>query len=334
MEPVGGKKALIVAIQKILAYYSDHEHPLSTKEIIRLVKDKYGIASERKAITRNISLLCEMGYDIHLHGEDNKAGYYLRERDFDDAEIRLLIDSVLSSRYIPEKDANRLIRKLHGLSNIYFSNKMKHIHSSQEWPHVRNKQLFFNIDQIDEAIQKRKQIEFTYNAYAPDGTIHPRRDRTYILNPYHMVCSNEQYYLIGNYYKYDDITHYRLDLITDIKILDSAARPVRDLPGFKSGLNIGRYVSQHIYMFGGEPKEVILRMDSSMVGAVVSKFGDKASIKPIDDSAIKVRVTTAPEGIKFWILQCGSRCRVIRPEALKSWMQNELQEMELSYFVS
>lgn len=149
-------------------------------------------------------------------------------RDFTDAELRLLIDSLLFSKHIPYSQCKELIEKLEGLSNKYFKAKVKHIRTLPlNMP--SNKQIFYNIDVLDEAISKGKQVKFAYNDFGVDKKLHPRLNgegvvRRYVINPYQMAAANGRYYLLANYDKYNNISHYRVDKISEIKILDTPAK--------------------------------------------------------------------------------------------------------------
>ena len=124
------KKLYIMYILEILKKYSDDRHRLKQQDIIDIMKKDYDVACERKAVARNISDLQELGYDIETGG-----GYYLAERDFEDSELRLLIDSVLASKYIPANQAKDLIDRLAGQSNIYFKKQVRHVSNIEKMEH-------------------------------------------------------------------------------------------------------------------------------------------------------------------------------------------------------
>jgi predicted DNA-binding transcriptional regulator YafY len=88
-----------------------------------------------------------------------------------------------------------------------------------------NKQLFYSIEVLNEAINKGRKVEFMYNDFGIDMKPHPRiasdgKPRKYIINPYQMVATNGRYYLICNYEKYDGVSNYRIDRISEIEMLD------------------------------------------------------------------------------------------------------------------
>ena len=151
------KKLYILYILEILKKYSDDRHRLRQQDIIDIMKKDYDISCERKAVARNISDLQELGYDIETGG-----GYYLAERDFEDSELRLLIDSVLASRYIPAKQAKDLVDRLAGQSNIYFKKQVRHVSNIEKMEHTAG-QLFYTIEVLSQAIEDNRKVKFFYN---------------------------------------------------------------------------------------------------------------------------------------------------------------------------
>lgn len=191
MESLETKKLALIRIWQILKEYSDYKHPLTQEEIARRLENDYGIVLERKAVSRNISLLKEAGIEI----KSCRAGSYLDYRDFEDAELRMLIDGVLSSRYITAARSKDLIERICGLSNVYFKSSVKHIHSVNDWSKTDNTTVFFNIDMINRAIERRKQIDYDYNKYGIDKKLHKTSRQR--VSPYQMILHNQRYYLMA-----------------------------------------------------------------------------------------------------------------------------------------
>ena len=216
---VGGRNALPICILQVLRDYSDEEHPLTSGAIIQKLQDDYGMTASRNAVGRNISLLCELGWDISTY-EENGRGAYLRNREFSNVELRVLIDSVLSSRYIPQEDARSLIEKLADQANRYFRGRLRHVHSLPLWPHHRNRAFFENLECIEEAIKDRRQLRFILNSIDVKGVLIPKGKRFYVVHPFAMICTNGQYYLVGCYDGCSNLTHYRIDRMTEVEVLD------------------------------------------------------------------------------------------------------------------
>lgn len=190
------KKLIIMNILDILKRYTDENHRLSQKEIQDILEREYDMTVER-----NLMNLIEFGYNINysesvriFKDKDGKeqenvilSDFYL-EREFTDSELRLLIDSVLFSNHIPYKQDKELVDKLASLSNIYFKKRVNHITRMPE-DKTDNKQLFYNVELLDEAIDKRRKVCFHYLEYHTDKKLHKRRNkngkvREYIINPY------------------------------------------------------------------------------------------------------------------------------------------------------
>ena len=212
MYTIQPKKLMIINILDILKKYTDEDHRLSQKDIVDILKKEYNMPADRKAVKSNLMNLVDFGYTINYsesirkykNSEDKTVltDWYF-SHDFSDAELRLLIDGLLFSRHIPYSQRKELITKLEGLSSVYFHSKVRHICTMPD-DSSSNKQLFYTIDVLDEAIEKKCQVEFEYCSYGTDKQLHPRRNdngeiRRYIVNPYQLAVMSGRYYLICNY---------------------------------------------------------------------------------------------------------------------------------------
>ena len=133
---------------------------------------------------------------------------------------------------------------------------------------------------LDEAISKGRQVSFTYNSYGTDKKLHPRRDsagniREYIVNPYQIAAANGRYYLICNYDKYDNVAHYRLDRITNIKLLPTPAKPMEQVKGLEHDFDLPRHMAEHVYLFAGESGPVTFRAKKYLLNDIIDWFGGR-----------------------------------------------------------
>jgi len=338
------KKILIINILDILRRYTDENHRLSQKDILEILENEYSMKVDRKAIKRNLVNLIEFGYNIEYSESvrKNKNGeeeilytdWYL-VRDFSDAELRLLIDSLLFSKHIPYSQCKDLIDKLKGLSNTYFNAKVKHIRNLPE-NNPMNKQLFLTIEVLDEAISKGKQVSFTYNAYDTDKKLHPRKNdmgeaRKYIINPYQIVATNGRYYLICNYDKYDNVSNYRLDRITNIQLLGSNAKPMKKVVGLESGLNLPKHMAEHIYMFAGKSIAVKFRAAKYIISEIIDWFGQDVKFSNDTDDMVDVQVNVNEQAMVFWALQYGQHIEVVEPAGVREKVKNATMEIARKY---
>lgn len=339
------KKTIIVAVLEVLKKYSDEEHRLSQKEILDYVKRDFSTVVDRKAIKRNLLFLIECGYPIEyeisarLDKDGNEqeiySDFYLI-RDFTDSELRLLIDSVLFSKHIPYRQCKRLIEKISGLSSVYFTKKVKHVSNLPETL-PSNSDLFPSIELIGEAISRNRQITFEYWEYGTDKRLHPRRDgdgnvKVYQASPYQMVATNGRYYLISCLSKYDSVTHFRMDRIKRVKILNNVmAKPVRTVREFRNGFSLPTHMAEHIYMFGGDNQQVVFQADKSVISDIIDWFGMGVRFFDETEETVKVSVSVNLRAMKYWAMQYGSRVRVLSPYTLVDNIREELSRAMDSY---
>jgi len=313
------KKTLIIRIYQILENYSDAEHPLKQQEIIDLLDRDYDIECERKAVSRNISYLKEMGYDI----ESDARGTYLASRHFENAELRLLIDSVLNSRHINSTHSKQLIDKLIALGGRNFKSNVKHVYSVKEWEKSQNRDFFLNIEIADEAIEQGKKIEFVYNRTGIDGKLHATD--THTASPYQMFLHNQRYYLMLRDDKYDTVSYDRLDKITDMRIIDTPAVPLSENEGFKHGINYKEIATGLPYMFSDKPQLITLRCRNFMMDELTDWFGSTFTAQKDGENHFRATVKASPRAMLYWVLQYNDKVEVLRPEALRDEVINTLK---------
>ena len=338
MYTIQPKKMVLMNILDILKKYSDAEHTLTQQDIVKILKEEYNMTVDRKTVKSNLMNLLDIEDGLFYteiertdkNGNDVSlcTDWYL-EREFDDSELRLLIDSLLFSKHIPYSQCKNLIEKLKGLSNVYFDKKVKHICNLPE-NQPQNKELFHTIDVLDDAISKNKKVSFTYNNYGLDKKLHPKRDWKYVVNPYQMVATNGRYYLICNYDIYGELSNYRIDRITDIQMLDEKAKPIKEAS--KDGLNLPKHMAEHIYMFAGESAEVKFRAKNYIVDQVIDWYGKDIKIETETDEECIITVKVNRQAFFFWALQYGLHIEVLEPGDLREEIKNAIKQMSDKYF--
>ena len=332
------KKMLIISILEILKKYTDEKHRLSQKDIVEILEREYDMKVDRKSVKRNLLSLVDFGYDIEYtenvrinkNGEEETlyTDWYL-EKSFTDSELRLLIDSLLFSKNIPAKQCKELIGKIEDLSNCYFKSRIGNI-SKLTGSSSENMQLFYTIDVLDDAISKGKKVAFYYNEYGIDKHLHPRKNkdgvvRDYIINPYQMAAVNGKYYLICNYDKYDDVSNYRLDRITNIRMLADPVKPMKEVKGLENGLNLSKHISEHIYMYTGESVLVKFQAKKYLLSELIDWFGTNIQFLEETEEDIIARVVVNLEAMRKWAFQYALHVKILSPEKLVESMRNDIK---------
>ena len=320
------KKLFILQILEVLKKFSDDQHPLSQQDIINIMEREYGATCERKAVGRNIDNLKDLGYDIVYNN-----GFYLVEREFEDCQLRMLIDTVMASKHIPKGDALELSRKLANLSTIYFKKSLKNLNSIKNMDHHNNNQLFYSVDILCEAISKNKQVEFFYRKYNVEKKLTATSTKKHVVNPYQLFVANGKYYLLGNVDKYDNPTHFRIDKITDIKILETRRKPVNRLPEFKGGLDLPKHLVERVYMYDGPVSLVKMKVNKDIIDSVIDWLGTEIDIEETGEDYVTVTTRTNEKAIKFWALQFGESVEVKEPLSLREEIKNSVNTIKDKY---
>lgn len=313
------KKLALIRIWQILKENSDYDHPMTQEDIATKLENEYGIVIERKAISRNISLLKESGVEI----ESRRAGSYLDRRDFEDSELHMLIDGVLSSKHITARHSKDLIDRICSLSNKYFRSSVKHIHSVNDWSKTDNQALFYNIELIDAAIEEGKQIHYDYNKYGIDKKL--RKTSQQYVSPYLMILHNQRYYLMAYSEYWHNMVFHRLDRITNMTIIDRKATPIKNVPGYENGINYKELSSTMPYMYSDQPEHIDFISDEGIIDQIVDWFGNDVRImKSNDEGKVRVSVKASPTAMEFWAMQYINHVEILSPEPLRIRMREVL----------
>jgi predicted DNA-binding transcriptional regulator YafY len=320
----GSKKIALIRILQILQEYSDYDHLLTQADIADHLKEDYGISIERKAIGRNVALLREAGFDI----ESTRDGAALVSRDFDDSELRMLIDSVLCSSHITMRQSEDLIERLCGLSNRYFKASIEHIYPEKkltEWNKTDNQETFYNIELVGEAVDRQLQIHYDYNKYGADCRLHKSSEQT--VSPYQLILHNQRYYLMAYSEHWGNMVYHRLDRITNMKITDEPARPLTSVQGFMDGIDFRELSTMRPYMYADKPVRVEFIADSGIIDQVIDWFGRDIEIRRVRGSSEKVRVSlrVSPTAMEHWAKQYLDHVEVIKPAKLRDRIRESLE---------
>ncbi len=300
-------------ILKILKEFSDAENPLTQRRII-IELNKCGITIERKAISRHLTNLEAAGYAI----ERTKKGVYLENDELEDSELRLLIDSVLFSKHISQKYASEIIKKLILLGNANFrKNTAPVVYRISEISREKNADLFFNVDEINKAIEKDRKVSFYYNEYGIDKKLHVISNDKNIIDPYQLIAANNHYYLVGKNEKTKKIQSFRVEKISDFDILETS----RDKVNGRIDFNLNNYISEHPYMYSGKAESIIMRVTNKAIDDVIDAFGTFSVIKTNEDSAI-IKISASVADVYDWAKRFGNMAEIISPQELRNKLRN------------
>lgn len=309
------KQKLLILID-ILKNQTDEYHILNALEICDEMK-KRGVSCERKSVYSDIKLLNENGFDI-VNTRTPRSGYFMASRDFELAEVRLIIDAIQAADFITVKKSNQLIEKMSGLvSNDEFERLCQQISLSNRIK-CDNEEIYYNIDCLNRAIDSKKQVSFKYLKHKIDEKRIINEEKDFLVNPYALIWSNDHYYLVCNNPKYDNLMHARLDRMRKTEILETTADSFENVSEYKDKFDVADYANKMFNMFSGTSEEIILVCDNSILEDIYDRFGEDAKIR-IEDSTRFVLTSSAAvnEGLCSWIMQYGKKIYVRSPEKLR-----------------
>lgn len=302
---------------KILMEQTDEQHPMTVNELIEELT-KYDITAERKSIYTDIELLIEFGLDIIcLKGRANQ--YFIGARDFELPELKLLVDAVQSSRFITYKKSEHLISKLERLASVHEAKQLhRHVVVSDQIKTL-NENIYYNVDEINKAIQEDKQVRFKYFDYSLDKEVEYRKNgEWYYASPYALMWDDDNYYMVAYYEKYQDISNFRVDRMENIETLDVEQIKIDCDMGF----NVADYSKKMFRMFSGETDKVKLRFDNSLINVVLDRFGKGIEIIKCDNDSFTIEVEiVVTNTFLSWIFMFGDKGRILEPIFLKEKMR-------------
>lgn len=320
MDSVEPKKTLIIRIYQILEEYSDERHPLKQQDIIDYLEKDYGISCERKAIARNIAALQQANFEIY---DIPRKGYYLDERAFEYAELKLLVDYVLCSGYIPAEHSKRLIKKLTKLGGAEFKVYVKNAYAVNDWGKTENNSMLNNIECISEAIKRNRKVTFTYNKYQIDKKLH--KTSTLTVSPYMLIPHNQRYYLMAKPNRWKDVGFYRIDKMTELTICMQPADDIRTIEEYKNGINYRRIAAAHPYMFGGKPVRIELECEEYIVDDLFDWFGSDIIVNE-REGKVKTIIYASEKAMLYWVMQYSPSVKVVAPESLREQLITNLSK--------
>ena len=309
MTKSAGQKLKILYLMKILLTETDETHRLSIADLISRLAG-YGVSAERKAVYDDIEVLRLFGLDIAVE-QSKSYGYYVASREFELPELKLLADAVQSSKFITEKKTRELIRKLQSLASVNHAKAIQRQVYIQNRVKNMNESIYYSVDALHEAIADDKKISFRYFDYNIHKERVFRRDgQQYVVSPVVLSWNDEHYYLIARSADREGLSHYRVDRMYGVRMLDEP-READDR------FDLAEYAKKVFGMYGGEELDVRLRVHNSMVGAVIDRFGKDVTMVADGETHFTVRVRVALSPVFFgWLFQFGALCQVLSPQSL------------------
>ena len=317
------QKQKILLILDYLQKHTDETHDATTPQLIDYLAAN-GIKAERKSIYNDIQTLTDFGYDI-VRGPGPHDGYQLLSRDFELAEVKLLVDLVQSSKFITTKKSRELIGKLQHLVSENDARKLQRQVVVTDRNKALNENIYYSVDVIYAAIADNRQIRFQYFDWDVHKQMVPRKGGAiYEISPWLLTWDDENYYLVAYDSSASMMKHYRVDKMLHIE-LSEAAREGRE--AFEQ-IDVAAYSKKTFGMFAGEEETIQLLCDNALIGVIVDRFGSDVALRPYDDMHALARMNIAVSPQFFgWLAGLSGRVTIYAPHSLAASYKDYLQHL-------
>ena len=319
------KLALLYMMRELLQK-TDEEHTLNATELIEALA-RYGCAADRRTIYSNVEILQDFGVDVIK--KENGQGYYIGTREFELPELKLLVDSVQSSKFITEKKSRELIGKLMELTNEYKAKQLNRSVFIRNRMKTGNEKVYYNVDTLHEAMNQDRQIRFQYGEWnLGKQLVEKKGGREYQVSPWALTWDDENYYLIGFDEAAGIIKHYRVDKMLRIGM---TGRERAGREAFQD-FDLAAFSRKTFGMFGGPDAEVTLRCEDHLVGVVIDRFGRETAVVPEGEKHFHVRVTVAVSPQFYgWVTGIGAGMEIVSPGEVREGYREYLRNIVSKY---
>lgn len=304
------RKVKLLKLLELLRQNTDEDHPMSTAQIAASLS-QMGITFDRRTISQDIITLNELGYEIMSVMRGHDKCYYVEDRSFSIPELKILIDAVHASSFITEKKSEELINKITALAGTHRAEVLKRNMVCFNTRKHSNERIFYNVDDLEDAILRQKKVLFRYFDLNEKGERVYRRDgHRYVVEPVALVFNEDNYYLTCYSSRHDSTSNYRIDRMDSVQVLDDPccekAIALRN--------QVAEYTEQAFKMFGGQTEDIVLEFDRTLIGVVYDRFGEATQMMNTSDTkciaSVKVQISPVFWG---WLFQFAGQMNVLSP---------------------
>ena len=321
-------RARLLRVRDILLT-TDEDHPITVKQILKELSS-YGITVDRKAVLRDIETLRGYALDI-VSCQDNKLGVYVASRDFEDWELKILIDAARSANFLTQTQSEHLVEQLTKQASPASAQLLSGVPQSPSPIKTGSGETSIAVDVILRAIRKKKKVHFLYTYTGGDLAMKYRHSmQTEPVSPYALVWQHDKYYLVGNWSGASPFSYYRLDRIHEVVMLDEPAIPLEVL--LTDGeVGLRNYIDENIDATSGQRVRIELEGSEDMTDTVLDAFGDNAVIELRGDK-IRCRIrTNENKGLYRWLMQYAESLKVISPDYIREGVKERLADALANY---
>ena len=311
-------------LMKIMQEKTDDEHSLTMPQIMKEL-EKYDVTAERKSIYADFQDMTDkFGVEIIKEQIGRETYYHVGAREFELAEVKLLIDAIQSSKFITQTKSRELITKIKSFVSEHQAKQLQRQVYINDRVKTMNESVYYNVDDIHTAINQDKKIRFKYYKWDINKKLVPRHNGDwFVVSPWALTWDDENYYLVA----FDDldhrIKHYRVDKMMRISI----EKEKRDGKEAFKNFDMAEYSKATFGMYQGQKTKVKIRLANYMCGVFIDRFGKDITFRPVanEHSELHVDVNVSPQFFG-WIFSLGKDVKVVGPEEVVEELRAKTEE--------
>lgn len=324
------QKLKLIRLINIMLEKTDDYHSITMPEILSAL-EAYEITAERKSIYADFAMMEDLGIEVIGEQVGKQYYYHVASRQFEIAELKLLVDAIQSSKFITERKSNELIKKLESLASEHEAKQLQRQVYVAGRIKTMNESIYYNIDAIHAAIGLNQQIKFQYFHWNVKKEMELRKDGSfYQVSPWALCWDNENYYMIAYDAEAEKIKHYRVDKMIKIATVDQKREGKES---FKDA-NLANYTQKYYGMYEGDVETVRIEFQNEMANVVIDRFGKEVMMIPIDQDHFVVNVNVAVTKLFLgWIFALGDGAKIVGPERVVKQVSEEIKSLAERYQV-
>ena len=311
-------------LMKIMQEKTDDEHSLTMPQIMEEL-ERYDVTAERKSIYADFQDMTEkFGVEIIKEQIGRETYYHVGAREFELAEVKLLIDAIQSSKFITQTKSRELITKIKSFVSEHQAKQLQRQVYINDRVKTMNESVYYNVDDIHTAINANKKIRFKYYKWDINKKLVPRHNGDwFVVSPWALTWDDENYYMVAFDNLDHKIKHYRVDKMMRISIEEEQRNGKEAFKNF----DMAEYSKATFGMYQGQKTKVKIRFANYMCGVFIDRFGKDISFRPIDDeySELHVDVNVSPQFFG-WIFSLGKDVKVVGPEEVVEELRAKTEE--------
>ena len=328
MEAVNPQKIKLLKLYELLRQHTDEERPLSTNQLCAMLKAE-GITCDRRTLAEDIDILNANGFEVLRRRTRYAMLFYIIDRRFDLAEVKILIDAIQAASFITPQKTKELTDKVAGLAgshmaaaltgNLVTFNTRKHT----------NEAIYYTVDTLQRALQQKLKASFQYFDLDENGNrVLRKKSERYVVNPVGLVYHEDNYYLVTYHETHEATVNYRVDRIANAKVEDETVAE----QAIALSDELGVYTERIFKMFNGPQATVELQFDRKLIDAVHDKFGEGIEIIACKRGLCKATVEVLISPVFFaWCFQFGKSMKILSPDSVATEMKEHAQKIARMY---